>query len=148
MTDDELRDKVNGELLWNSKVDAEAVAVSVKDGVVTLRGTVGDIAHRLEARRVAEGVQGVVDVDDQIEVRPLDGLQREDADLRGDVLQALMNDAQVPDTVDVHVKNTVVTLTGTVNDESQRDEAENAAGSVGGVTKVVDKIEVVGSSAT
>jgi hypothetical protein len=38
-----------------------------------------------------------------VEVRWLGGLGRSDADVRGDVLQALMLDSLVPDTVDAKV---------------------------------------------
>jgi hypothetical protein len=39
--------------------------------------------------------------------------ERDDADLRGDVLQALMLDRLVPLTVDAKVRAGIVTLTGT-----------------------------------
>ena len=43
---------------------------------------------------------GVTEVDNQLQVRVLAGSRRDDADLRGDVLQALMLDSLVPMTVD------------------------------------------------
>jgi BON domain len=54
----------------------EAVHVSVKDGVVTLGGTVAAAEFDRLVSRVLR-VRGVVDVDDQLDVRPLGGGARD-----------------------------------------------------------------------
>jgi osmotically-inducible protein OsmY len=134
---------VKEELIYEPKVDPSAVAVSSEDGRVTLRGTVGSPREKREAGEAAARVYGVVSVDNELEVRPLAGRRREDADLRGDVLQALMLDELVPDTVDASVASGVVTLSGTAGWQYQREEAEFAAENVTGVVEVVDEIELV-----
>src|SRR3954447_23135907 len=131
---------VVAELLWDPKVDGEAVAASVDDGVVTLRGTVGTFRQKREARKAAERVAGVVYVDNELDVRLLDEERRDDAEMRGDVLQALMLDAFVPTTVDATVKEGFVTLSGSADSQYQRDEAEFLAGNVIGVTGVQDDV--------
>jgi osmotically-inducible protein OsmY len=50
---------------------------------------------------------------------------RNEADLRGDVLHALMLDSLVPKTVEALVGDGYVTLTGSVNWRYQREEAES-----------------------
>jgi osmotically-inducible protein OsmY len=72
----------------------------------------------------------------------MDDFARADADLRGDVLQALMLDSLVPKTVDAKVEDGFVTITGTVNWQYQRDEAEFIAGNVAGALDVYDEIEI------
>jgi osmotically-inducible protein OsmY len=142
MTNEELRRDVADELSWDPKVDSDSIAVSVYRGIVTLRGTVGSLREMLEATKAAERVHGVVFVDNLVEVRLLTKDRRRDADLRGDVLQALMLDVVVPETVDAKVKDGVVTLTGTARRQYQRDEAEFVAGNVPGVIRLKDEIDL------
>jgi osmotically-inducible protein OsmY len=95
--------------------------VAAHDGTVTLRGTVGSLRQKREARKAAQRVHGVVFVNDQLDVRILDEHRREDAELRRDVLQALMLDTAVPITVEATVKNGFVTLTGIATWQYQRE---------------------------
>jgi osmotically-inducible protein OsmY len=148
MSNDDLRRQVDDELLWDPNVDATAIAVSVDHGVVTLRGTVGSFREKLEARQDAKRVYGVKDVKNELEVRILGEHKREDADLRGVVLQALMLDSTVPSTIDVKVDNGNVTLTGAANWKFQTDEAEFVAGNVAGVVSVVNEVELVAPGPT
>jgi len=143
MNNEELELSVTDELFWDPKIDSEAVAISAKDGVVTLRGTVGSFRQRGEATKATERVRGVVDVDNELEVSILTEQRRSDADLRGDVLQALMLDSQVPLSVEATVKDGLVTLTGAVDWQYQRDEAEFVAGNILGVRGVENLTELV-----
>ncbi len=68
--------------------------------------------------------------------------QRADAELRGDVLQALVLDGLVPKTVDAQVEDGLVTLTGSAQWQYQRDEAERVASNIVGALDVVDEIEL------
>jgi osmotically-inducible protein OsmY len=125
MTNETLQRNLTDELVWDPKSDSEAIAVvSADDGVVTLRGTVGSFRQKREAKPAAERVRGVTTVNNALDVRVLTEHRREDAELRGDVLQALILDASVPATIDVTVKDGIVTLTGTAQWRYQRDEAE------------------------
>jgi osmotically-inducible protein OsmY len=140
MTNDELQLNVADELFWDPKIDSEAIAVSTKDGTVTLRGTVGSFRQKREAKKAAERVYGVVYVDNELQVRILNEQRRDDADLRGDVLQALMLDSLVPSTVDATVKDGFVTLTGSADWQYQRAEAAFVAGNILGVVGVENDI--------
>ena len=140
MTDAELELNVNDELAWDPKVDSEEIAVSADSGTVTLRGTVGSFRQKREAGNAAQRVYGVLAVNNDVDVRILNEKRHEDADLRGDVLQALMLDALVPSTIDANVKGGFVTLTGTADWQYQRDEAEFIAGNVAGVTGIENDV--------
>ena len=133
MSNDDLERSVADELYWDPKVDNGAIAVSAEDGAVTLRGTVGSFRQKREATQDAERIFGVKSVNNELEVRILNQDRRDDADLRGDVLQALMLDGLVPSTIDAKVDDGVVTLTGTANWQFQRDEAEFVASNILGV---------------
>jgi len=133
MTNDDLQLDVAAELRWDPKVDSRAIAVSADDGSITLRGTVGSFREKREAVKAAARVYGVTEVSNELQVQLLNGSKRNDADLRGDVLQALMLDSLVPKTVDAKVRDGSVTLAGTVEWQYQRDEAEFLTASVPGV---------------
>ena len=139
---DDLTADVSEELFWDPKIDNEAIAVSADDGKITLRGTVGSLREKREARKAAQRVFGVISVDNKLQVRLMTDQKREDADLRGDVLQALMLDSLVPKTVDAKVEDGFVTLTGTADWQYQRDEAEFVASNIAGALDVYDEIEL------
>jgi osmotically-inducible protein OsmY len=139
---DDLVQSVNDELFWDPKLDPAEIAVAADDGKVTLRGTVGSPREKREAKKAAERVFGVVSVDNKLQVKLLDDKKREDAELRGDVLQALMLDSIVPKTVDAKVEEGFITLTGTADWQYQRDEAELVASNIVGAVDVFDEIEL------
>jgi osmotically-inducible protein OsmY len=140
--DTNLTADVSDELFWDPKLDSTAIAVSADDGRITLRGTVGHLREKREAKKAAERVFGVLAVDNQLQVRLMNDAKRADADLRGDVLQALMLDSLVPKTVDAKVEDGFVTLTGTVDWQYQRDEAEFVASNIVGLLDVFNEIEL------
>jgi osmotically-inducible protein OsmY len=143
MTDDQLRSDAQDELRWEPKVDDASIAVSAQDGVVTLRGTVGSFRERREATTAVKRVYGTERVDNQLQVKLLTADRRADADLRADVLQAMMLDVLIPSTIDAKVDDGVVTLTGTAHLHFERDEAELVAGNIKGVTWVVNQVELI-----
>ena len=142
MSDEQLGRDVSDELQWDPKVDNRDIAVSVCAGVVTLAGTVGSMWESREANRAAQRIRGVLSVDNQIQVRPPTDDRLEDADLRGDVLQALMLDARIPTSVDASVKDGRVTLTGPVDWRYQREAAEFVAANVPRVASVQNRIRL------
>jgi osmotically-inducible protein OsmY len=142
MSDDALRLTVQKELVWDPKVDEQAIGVLADHGAVTLRGTVGNLREKREAARAAKRVAGVNALHDRLKVRILDTERRDDADLRGAVLQALALDSLIPSTIDATARDGAVTLTGWAPYNFQRDEAKFVAGNVAGVTELRDEIEL------
>jgi osmotically-inducible protein OsmY len=123
---------------------ADEIAVHAYDGAVTLRGTVGSFAQDRAAVADTRRTRGVIDVYDDLHVRLLDQDRREDAEIRGALLQRLMWDpALIPDYLDVHVKDGWVTLTGEVDHQYQSDDAFDHATSLHGVRGVSNEIKVV-----
>lgn len=79
--DDELRADVEESLFYDTWVDAEAITVDVRDGVVTLRGELPDHDEVRYATDDAWDVDGVRGVRSELRVnaakrKPLDGLNR------------------------------------------------------------------------
>ena len=133
MTDNDLRRDVAAELCWDPQVDSAAIAVSAASGLVTLRGTVASLWHKRAGGNAAARVRGVSLVANGLRVQIPDRDRRDDEDLCGDVLEALMLEASVPMTVDAQARDGFVTLTGTVEWHYQREAAESRTASVPGV---------------
>jgi len=139
MMNHELERSVRDELLWDPMIDSDAIAVSTADdGTVTLRGTVGSYLDKSIAASDAKRVFGVTAVDNELDVKL--ATYRDDDELRGEILQALMLNSLVPSTIDATVDDGFVTLTGTADWQFQRDEAEDVASSIVGVLDVDDDV--------
>jgi len=147
MTDAELERHVAAELAWDPRTSSARITVAARDGRVALCGTVGSLRQKREAATAAGRVRGVVGVDDRLGVVILAQELRADADLRDDVLQALLLDAHVPPGVGASVEDGVVTLAGDVEWHYQRDEAVFLAGNILGVTGVDNRIRLTGRTA-
>jgi osmotically-inducible protein OsmY len=139
---DDLATSVSEELFWNPIVDEAAIAVSADEGRITLRGTVGSLREKRAAEEAAGRVFGVLSVESRLQVTRMDDGQRADAELRGDVLQALMLNRFIPETVDAQVQDGVVTLTGSAQWQYEREEAARVASNVVGALEISDRIEL------
>jgi osmotically-inducible protein OsmY len=144
MSNGTLRLKVEGELLGDPRLDARAIAVAVDGGgAVTLRGTVSTMGEKLRAARSAMHVEGVTKVHNYLVVAGgLPGDGHADTVLRAQVLEDLMLNERVPASVDATVCEGIVTLSGTVRHEHEREEAERVAANVPGVAGIKDHILV------
>ena len=143
MTDEVLERNVIDELSWDPQIDGNAIAVSAEGGIVTLRGTVGSFRQKREAKRAAERVYGVRNVNNKLDVHVLAEHRREDAEIRGDVLHALMLDTLVPTTIDAMVNDGIITLIGTAQWRYQCDEAEFVVANVLGVIDVENDVDIL-----
>ena len=140
MTDDDLRRDVAAELYWDPQVGSPAIEVSAAGGLVTLRGTVASLRHKRAGGNAAARVRGVTGVANELRVQIPDRDRRDDEDLCGDVLEALMLEASVPMTVDAQARDGFVTLTGTVEWHYQREAAESRTAAVPGVAGIGNAI--------
>src|SRR6516225_3397100 len=140
MMDDDLRRNVAAELSWDPQVDSDAIEVSAASGVVTLRGIVTSFRSNRAGGRAAARVRGVKRVANELQVQIPDKDRRDDEDLRGDVLEALMLDVSVPTTVDAQARDGFVTLTGTAQWHYQREAAEFRTANVPGVAGIDNAI--------
>jgi osmotically-inducible protein OsmY len=140
MGDDDLRHNVAAELSWDPQVGSDEIEVSAASGLVTLRGTVASLRLKRAGSRAAARVRGVTRVANELRVQIPDKDRRDDEDLRGDVLEALMLDTSVPMTVDAQARDGFVTLTGTAQWHYQREAAEFRAANVPGVAGIDNAI--------
>lgn len=139
-TDVRLRTFVVRELDWDNDVDASAIGVTAKNGVVTLTGFVDTYAGKLAAERIAKRVRGVRAVANDIIVRLT--IERTDSDIAADAAAALKLQTTVADKVQLAVHRGHVGLTGNVEWFTQKEAAAAAVQHVPGVRGVVNYIEV------
>ena len=139
--DTELRRRVLAELDWEPAVDASAIGVAAKDGVVTLTGSVTSYAHKKNAERAAKRVSGVKAVADDLANKLPGGAQRGDPGIAQSILSALRFNISIPyDKIQVTVENGWVTLDGEVEWQFQKTTAENAIKYTMGVKGVTNRI--------
>jgi osmotically-inducible protein OsmY len=141
-TDAQIQQDVIGELKWDPRVDETDVGVEVKDGVVTLTGSVDSWTKKLAAAEAAHRVFGVLDVANDVHV--LVAGEHTDTDIAKAVRHALRWDVLVPDDkISSTVANGIVTLTGTVATAAQREDAGRAVRNLVGVRTVNNAIAIV-----
>jgi osmotically-inducible protein OsmY len=122
----------------------DEIAIEVDGSTVTLRGTVGSFAQQRAAVADARRTIGVVDVWDELQVRLLDDDRRKDAEIRGQALQRLIWDSELPGQhLDVKVSDGWLALKGEVEFQHQSDDAFDRVASLHGVTGVTNEIKVV-----
>jgi osmotically-inducible protein OsmY len=122
--------------------DSNEIAVSADDGMIVLRGSVESFGQRRAAADDARKVEDAYEVDNQLKVNLLDADLREDDEIRGIALQALIWDTEVPsDSVDVKVQNGWITLKGDVPYQFQSDAAYDDVATLYGVYGVTNEIK-------
>jgi len=142
-TDAQIQADVLAELRWDPRVLPNEVGVSVKDGVVTLAGSVDSYVKKWAAEEAAHKVRGVKAVANDLEVKLPSESQRTDTDIAAAVVRALETDAYVAvDKLDVTVTKGWVTLKGNVEWQFQKTDAERAVRRLTGVTGVTNLITV------
>lgn len=142
-TDAVLKKDVMDELKWEPRVNADAIGVAVKDGVVTLSGYVDSYLGKLNAEYAAQRISGVRGVVQKIEVKLPGSFERTDEYIARAAADALEQDISVPEKlVKVEVENGWVTLTGEVNWEFQKDAAHDAVCCLMGVRGALNLITV------
>lgn len=142
-SDKELERDVGHELRWDSRIGETTINVRVRDGVATLTGIVTSYAKKVAAQEAAHRVMGVLDVANDIEVKPASGSARRDTEIAAAVRNALEWDALVPnDQILSTVSDGWVTLEGNVNYWREREDAERAILRLSGVIGVINKITI------
>ena len=152
--DTTLRNKLAEKLAYDrvgyGTISYNAFTISVKDGAVTLGGTAYGPADKDSAISLVENYPGVKDVIDNIDVSPVSPV---DDKIRLAEARAIYGFPQLnkyaidpAKPIRITVVNGNVTLSGVVDSAADKDVANVRANSVSGVLKVVNNLEVVGST--
>ncbi|MFG1646657.1 BON domain-containing protein [Amycolatopsis sp. NPDC049252] len=141
--DHHLRTAVTDELAWTPSVNSEEIGVTVTDGVATLSGHVATYPEKEEALRAASRVHGVLTTADKIVVRHGSHVP-EDTDLAREAMIVFdRRTVVVPkDSVQVEVRDQVITLRGSVAWHYQREAARRAVAGLPGISGVRNLITI------
>jgi len=143
-SDTDIQSDVQDELTWTSNVKSNEIGVAVKEGVVTLTGTVESYLARQSAQDAAFRVRGVHAVANEIDVHLHTSAERTDSDLALAVLNAFKWDTVIPtDQLEVTVSHGYVTMKGQVDWYFQREAAQRVVQRLAGVKSISNLITVV-----
>jgi osmotically-inducible protein OsmY len=142
-TDEEIKNDIVDQLVWDSRVDASDVTVSVTNGVVSLGGTVPDYPSLKVTEATARRTEGVVLVENEIALDPA-VLRPSDDEIRATVMRTLHELCRLgPDRLSVSVEGGRVTLEGTVQTLWIRERAGQLTSLVSGVTGIANRLVIV-----
>jgi osmotically-inducible protein OsmY len=135
-SDADIERAVRSALVGNlSPEELSAITITSNNGVVTLSGTLSSSYPKQVAGVLASMVPGVLDIKNNITVRP-DQL-RSDLDIQADVRARFARNPFIPASrISVSVVGGVVNLTGVVDNFLQSDQAEEVARFTPGVVEV------------
>jgi osmotically-inducible protein OsmY len=121
-TDAQIREDIEQALLDDPAMEVYEVSIEVKDGIVTLGGTVDSWLKRELSERRAKGVGGVLEVRNRITVEYK--ARRPDRDIEEEVKARLQWDVWLNDAIiTVDVKDGKVRLRGSVGSAAKKERA-------------------------
>ena len=134
------------------KVQVANFSSQIQGGVVTLRGTAHTESERLQAEQIARQINGVARVENQIVVdagraAAVDNNHSDtDSSLEAAVQQNLRSDPRLHSgTVDVMTRSNIVTLTGVVRSNEEKELAGRLAAQTRDVAEVRNRLAVSGN---
>jgi osmotically-inducible protein OsmY len=139
-----LRERVRTALLFHREFSGPRIEVAVQDGIVTLRGEVASLPQRRRLAAYVRGLDGVVQVVDQMTVSKVPQPRRreirkriDDASITAQVKLALLfNRATSAMRTKVHTQNGVVTLSGQAASKGEREQVRRVVQGIDGVRLV------------
>jgi osmotically-inducible protein OsmY len=142
--DEILRLEVMDELRWEPRIGNPAtIGVAVSQGIVTLSGYVDNYSDAVAAAVATARVPEVEGIIQNIVVRLPAKMERDDLEIARQARSAIDLNSVIPSgRVKVVVKEGWVTLTGNLELEHQKEEAESTVSKIEGIKGLTNKIVV------
>lgn len=141
-TDSDIKHDILEELKWNPEVKETDIGVIVKDGAVTLTGTVPVYLHKKALERCVKRIPGVRAVNDDVLVRLPEEMRGSDADIANRIAHIFEWHSGISEKIKADVNEGCVTLSGSVDWSYQRDYALHQVEALKGVKYVLNLITI------
>ena len=142
-TDAEIQKHVMEELKWQPAIHSTEIGVAVKNGIVTLSGTVDTYQEKKTAEKAAFKVAGVKAVAENIEINIGFNHKKTDTELAQAASDALKWNVLVPeDRIKVKVENSWVTAEGMVDWAYEKNAVRKALATITGIKGVSNLVKV------
>jgi osmotically-inducible protein OsmY len=140
-SDGEITKAVLAAFHQDPRLKGSSPEVSVEDGEVVLRGSVGNMKAKSSAEQDARNTVGVGSIECLLKVKPKEHLS--DPDIAAQLKSALFADPLLGDySIVVAVVNHVAVLSGTVDSRFQKAEAQDVATRTKGVTMISNRLKI------
>jgi len=145
MVDDSLiATTVKTKMIADEFVKARHIDVDVLNGVVFLIGVVDSVSQKRMAADIARGVEGVRRVENQLLVgKTSAGQVLNDTILTSKIKTELLKDPDIRSTnIDIDTNNNVVTITGIVQSQHEKDKTLYIVQKITGNRQIVDNLSI------
>ena len=139
-----LQKDVQDAIKWEPLLNVAEIGVTVKDGMVTLTGTVDMYSKKEEAEKATKKVAGVKAVVEEIKVESsCNCAKKTDEEIATEVLNALKSNWEIPnEKIQVKVENGWVTLEGELDWNYQKVAARRATTNLIDVKWITNNITI------
>jgi len=145
-TNEELQRDVQDAIKWEPLLHAAEIGVTVKDGIVTLSGTVDNFSKKSQAEDAAKNIAGVLAVVEKIEVKFASWGKKEDSEIASEIVNAFKSNWEIPnDKIKVKVEDGWVTLSGELPWNYQKEAAQRIVNTQAGVKGLINSLEIKSS---